>query len=151
METTLIPAGLQSRGVPMTTLDRTSSSADGPRAAAAASLRPGPVHRLGERTTIRLATRGSRPVAVVVAGEIDLACADELAVHLCATVDHYPQGVELDLASVRFCDCRGLSAVLTAQASARRLGRHFALGPHSPTVARLLELTGARSVLAAED
>jgi anti-sigma B factor antagonist len=128
----------------LTTLDETPSFTDGP---AAASLRPGTAHRLGERATIRLATRGPAPVTVSVTGEIDLACADELTTLLCTTVDAYPQGMDLDLASVRFCDCRGLGAVLTARESARRRGRHFALGPHSPIVARLLELTGARSVL----
>ena len=128
----------------MTTLDQTPSYAEQP---AEASLRPGAVHWLGGRASIRLATRGAAPVAVVVTGEIDLACADEFTVQLCAALDAHPQGIELDLASVSFCDCRGLSAMLTAQLSARRLGRHFALGPHSPIVARLLELTGARSVL----
>jgi anti-anti-sigma factor len=148
MEKTQIPADLQSRGAPMTTLDRTPSLTDEP---AAASLRPGAVHRLGERATIRLAPRGPAPVTVCIAGEIDLACADELAILLHAALDAYPQGIDLDLAEVCFCDCRGLSAVLTARASARRRGRHFALGPHSPTVARLLELTGARSVLTTPD
>jgi anti-anti-sigma factor len=128
----------------MTTLDRTPSPTDEP---AAASLRSGAVHRLGERATIRLATRGPAPVTVSVTGEIDLACADELTTLLRTTLDAYPQGIELDLASVCFCDCSGLGAVLTARASARRRGRHFTLGPHSPVVARLLELTGTRSVL----
>lgn len=128
----------------MTTLDRTPSFALEPDTA---SLRPGAVHRLGERASIRVATRGPAPVTVVVTGEIDLACSDELTAHLCTALDAYPQGIELDFASVSFCDCRGLTAMLTAQISARRLGRHFALGPHSPIVARLLELTGARSML----
>ena len=132
----------------MTTLEQTPSFTDVP---AAASLRPGTVHRLGVRATVRLATRGPAPVTVFVAGEIDLACADELTTLLCSTVDAYPQGMDLDLASVRFCDCRGLAAVLTARASARGRGRHFALGSYSPIVARLLELTGARSVLTTPD
>jgi anti-sigma B factor antagonist len=144
MEATLIPADLQSRGAPMTTLDLTPSFTDD---SAAASLLPGIVRKLGARATIRLATRGPAPVTVSITGEIDLACADDLATLLCASVDAYPQGIDLDLASVRFCDCRGLTSMLTARAHARHRGRHFALGPHSPTVARLLELTGTRSAL----
>ena len=127
-------------------LEQTPSCADEP---AEASLRPGTVHRLGGRATIRLAIHGAAPVSVVVTGEIDLACTDELTTRLCAAVDAYPQGMELDLASVSFCDCRGLTAMLTAQIRARRLGRYFALGPHSPIVSRLLELTGTRSALTA--
>ena len=132
----------------MTTLDETPSYTGRP---AEASLRPGTVHRLGERTYIRLAIRGAAPAIIVVTGEIDLACANELTAELCAALEAYPQGIELDLALVSFCDCRGLTAMLTAQMSARRLGRHFALGPHSPIVTRLLELTDARSVLTTSD
>jgi anti-anti-sigma factor len=132
----------------MTTLDRTLCLTGEPEAPARASPRSGTVHRLGERTTVRLVCDGPAPVAVIVSGELDLACADEFAAVLCATLDTRPQGVELDLASVRFCDCRGLGALLIARACARRRGRHFALGPHSPAVARLLELTGNRSILA---
>lgn len=129
----------------MTALDQMPSFTDEP---AAARLQPGVVHRLGAHASIRVATRGPDPVTVLVAGEIDLACSDEFTAYLCRALDAYPQGIELDLAAVGFCDCRGLTAMLTAQASARRLGRYFALGPHSPIVARLLELTGARSALA---
>jgi anti-anti-sigma factor len=151
METAQIPADLHSRGVPMNTLDRTPPSPDEPEAPAAASLRPGTVHRLGKRTTVRLATRGAAPVTVRVAGEIDLACADELTTLLRTALDAYPQGMELDLAEIGFCDCCGLTALLTTRACARRLGRHFALGPHSPNVARLLKLTGARAALTTPD
>jgi anti-anti-sigma factor len=135
----------------MTTLDLTPLFADEPEAPAETSLRPGEVHRLSAYATIRLAASGPAPVTVFVTGDIDLACADELAALLRTTVGAYSQGVDLDLAAVCFCDCRGLRAVLTAQVFARRRGRHFALGPHSPAVARLLELTGARSVLATSD
>lgn len=128
----------------MTTLDQKPPSTHQP---AKTNLRPGAVHRLGEHADIRLTTHGSAPITVALTGEIDLACADELTAHLCATLDAYPQGMELDLAAVTFCDCRGLAAMLTAQIKARHLGRHFALGPHSPIVARLLDLTGARSAL----
>jgi anti-anti-sigma factor len=133
----------------MATLERRPTLIDEPEAPSRASLRSGVVRRLGARTTVRLTVDGPAPAAVFVAGEIDLACADELAVVLCATLDAYPQGMDLDLAAVRFCDCRGLRALLTAQAFARRRGRHFALGRHSPAVARLLDLSDTRSAFTA--
>ncbi len=135
----------------MTTLDRTPSFTDETEALAEPSLRWGEVHRLGAYATVRLAARGPAPVAVLVAGELDLACADEFAMLLHSALDAYPQGIDLDLAAVRFCDCRGLNALLAARVFARRRGRYFAVGPHSPVVARLLALTGARSLLTAPD
>jgi anti-sigma B factor antagonist len=135
----------------MTTLDRTPSVANVSEAPAESRLRSGAVHKLGTYATICLVVRGPAPVTVFVTGDIDLACADQLAAVLHMTLDAYPQGIDLDLASVRFCDCRGLRALLAAQAFARRRGRPFALGPYSPIVARLLELTGTRSVLTNPD
>jgi anti-anti-sigma factor len=131
----------------MTTPERTPSFTDGPEAPAHAGLRSGTVHRLNAYTTVRLTAHGPAPVTVFVTGDIDLACADELATLLRTTLDAHPQGMDLNLASVCFCDCRGLRALLTTQESARRDGRHFTLGPHSPIVARLLDLTNTRSVL----
>jgi len=135
----------------MTALDWTPSSADEPEDPAQTRLRPGAVRRLGKHATVRLTAHGSAPVTVFVAGDIDLACADELGAVLRTALDGYPQGIDLDLASVRFCDCLGLRTLLAVGACAGRLGRHFALGPHSPAIARLLELTGAQSVLAITD
>jgi len=129
--------------------DRTPSLTDEPKVPAQVGRRPGTVHRLGAYTTVRLATAGPAPVTVFVAGDIDLACADELARVLCTALDTHPQGIRLDLTSVRFLDCCGLRALMVARASAERHGRHFGLGPHSSSVARLLELTGTGSLLAA--
>jgi ABC-type transporter Mla MlaB component len=50
--------------------------------------------------------------------------------------------VLLDLDKVSFIDCRGLSAILRAQNSAVRKGRHLAIRYRSSQVRRLLELTG---------
>ena len=112
-----------------------------------AGLRAGAVHGLGKYATVRLAAEGPAPVTVIVAGEIDLACADELAAVLRTALDAYPQGITLDLSSVSFCDCRGLNALLTARALARRRDQPFALGPCSPSVARLLDLANAHDTL----
>jgi anti-anti-sigma factor len=133
----------------MNTLDRTPSLADEHGVPAQAGLRPGAIHRLGAHTTVRMVADGPAPPTVFVAGEIDLACADELTAVLCATLEAHPQGIDLDLTSVCFFDCCGLRILLTVRASARRHGRHFAVGPHSATVARVLEMTNTGSLLIA--
>lgn len=88
---------------------------------------------------------------VVVSGEIDSATASELHRTLRLALLAHPAGVTLDLAAVTFCDCAGLRAVLTARHLHLDGGRHaLALGPVSPRVARLLELTGTRALLGPE-
>jgi len=132
----------------MNTFGRTPSVTDKPEGAGA-SLRPGTVRRLGAYTTVRLTADGPAPVTVFVDGEIDLACADELTALLCGTLETHPQGIDVNLASVDFFDCRGLRVLLDARVCARRLGRYFAVGAHSPAVGRLLEMTNTRSLLTA--
>ncbi|MFG2837782.1 STAS domain-containing protein [Streptomyces zaomyceticus] len=85
---------------------------------------------------------------VVVSGEIDSATASELLRSLRLALLAHPAGVTLDLAAVTFCDCAGLRAVLTARHPHIDGGRRaLTLGPVSPRVARLLELTGTRELL----
>jgi anti-anti-sigma factor len=131
----------------MTTLGWTPMLTDEPGTPARVNLRSGMVHRLSKYATVRLDADGPAPVTVFIDGEIDLASADRLAAILRAALDSDPRGMDLDLTSVRFCDVSGLRALLIARAHARSRGRHFALGPHSPAVARLLELTDTRSML----
>ena len=119
--------------------DRTPSLTEERERPAQPDLRPDTVLRLGAYTTVRLAGGGPAPVTVFVVGDLDLACADELTEVLRTTLDAHPQGIRLDLTSVRFLDCCGLRVLMSAQASAERHGRYFGLGPHSSTVARLLE------------
>ncbi|WP_318211480.1 MULTISPECIES: STAS domain-containing protein [unclassified Streptomyces] len=103
---------------------------------------------------------------VVVSGEIDSVTAPQLHRSLLAALHAHPEGVTLDLAAVTFCDCAGLRAFLTARASwAARAAwaawaswaaprrpdgggdslaplTPLALGPVSPRMTRLLQLTG---------
>ncbi|MFJ2932609.1 STAS domain-containing protein [Streptomyces sp. NPDC087219] len=98
--------------------------------------------------TVKVAPDGT----VVVCGEIDSATAPHLRRSLLAALRAHPEGVTLDLAAVTFCDCAGLRAFRTARnttaAPRSRLdgGRQrpplLTLGPVSPRVTRLLQLTG---------
>ncbi|MFF5919783.1 STAS domain-containing protein [Streptomyces flavochromogenes] len=107
---------------------------------------------------------------VVVSGEIDSATAPHLSRRLLAALHAHPEGVTLDLAAVTFCDCAGLRAFLRAHAAwaarSERAGstapaaprQHLdsghrpltplALGPVSPRMTRLLQLTGTAELFA---
>jgi anti-anti-sigma factor len=97
---------------------------------------------LSAHATIRLIPRTCGPTIAVVAGELDLTSADELAGVLCEAVLGDPCGVEVDLAAVEFCDCSSLHALAQAQDFARRCGRRLALEQCSPAVKHVLDVLG---------
>jgi anti-anti-sigma factor len=76
-----------------------------------------------------------------VAGEIDASTAPALD----DALSHLPIGdgpVVLDLSGVSFIDSSGLRVLISLAGRARDEGRSVALRDPSPTVARLLEITG---------
>ncbi|WP_406055484.1 STAS domain-containing protein [Streptomyces sp. NBC_01077] len=86
---------------------------------------------------------------VVVSGEIDRATASQLHQSLIAALHAHPEGVTLDLAAVTFCDCVGLRAFLAARHQHLDGGRcPLTLGPVSPRMTRLLQLTGTGELFA---
>lgn len=116
---------------------------------ARATPMPDDVRELSRYAAIRLVEDGAGPLTAVVAGELDLSCADALTAALCEAVGAHPAGLRLDLSEVAFCDCSTLRCFLDAQALAIAMGRGFAIGPHSQPVARVLELSDTRALLTA--
>ncbi|HWG01328.1 MAG TPA: STAS domain-containing protein [Trebonia sp.] len=110
----------------------------------------GTERKLSTVAGIRIITDGPGPVSAVVTGELDLACVRALTNALCEAVDAHPAGVCVDLTNVDFCGCCAVRSLLTARTFAVDLGREFAIGSQSQTVARVLELTNARSLLTAQ-
>jgi anti-sigma B factor antagonist len=95
--------------------------------------------------SVTVAREGADTV-VTVNGEIDLETSDELTAVL-AGLD--PAGnVSLDLGAVTYIDSTGLRALLTARDTAHDAGRSLQVSATSHIVARLLEITGARDLLA---
>ncbi|WP_331773126.1 STAS domain-containing protein (plasmid) [Embleya sp. NBC_00888] len=85
------------------------------------------------------------PFALVTpAGEIDVDTAPDLrrALHRC--LHHRSAELHVDLYAVRFCDCRGLDAFLSARRRARALDALVVLHEVPPIVAELLDVTGTR-------
>lgn len=90
--------------------------------------------------------RQSGRTLMTLAGELDLASAAALEAHL-----HEPSTVDrdlvMDLSQLRFIDASGLRLLLAARRGADRRGRRFAVAHTSPSLDRLLALTGAADAL----
>ncbi|PCG86980.1 hypothetical protein CIB93_05415 [Streptomyces sp. WZ.A104] len=90
------------------------------------------------RVEVRPRTPGCCDVSV--AGDLDVVAVEELRHVLQQAVMTYPCTV-VDLGGVRFCDCTGLSALLSARHRAKEHGTELRLRAVPPAVARLLRLT----------
>ena len=98
--------------------------------------------RLPEPFHAELEQRGET-IVVVASGEIDLACAYDLAASLRAASNRCER-VVLDLREVSFLDCAGLRQILGFHFMA---GGDFALIPGPSQVQRLFHITGVLDVL----
>lgn len=97
---------------------------------------------LGPHATIAVAPAGSAGALAVVAGELDLACADQLTAAICRALDEHPAGVRLDMAGVRFFDCAAFHALQRARRHAQRTGRTLTLERSGEAVDLVLGLAG---------
>ncbi|MFE0654742.1 STAS domain-containing protein [Streptomyces sp. NPDC059534] len=79
---------------------------------------------------------GCQAVAYV-AGELDIATAPRVRQALCDTIHRHEQ-VTIDLDRLDFCDCAGLSALITAQKTARAHGTALAIRNIPYQLTRLL-------------
>jgi anti-anti-sigma factor len=114
-----------------------------PRAAAAGASAADPTGRpvpLGATAAIAVTADPDGSATAAVTGELDLACAHELATALCSAVDTHAAGVMLDLAEVGFFDCSALHALERAHRHAESRGRRIVLRRSSAAVDRVLEL-----------
>lgn len=80
-----------------------------------------------------------------VAGEIDMASADELRDRLLACLER-SDSLEVDMAGVTFIDSSGLAALVRLRTEAEIAGKDVALVNVSSSTARLLELTGLQGL-----
>jgi anti-anti-sigma factor len=94
---------------------------------------------------------GSETLRIAFAGEIDMSTAHVVVtVFGDALVIHRHQTFEVDLADVRFLDCKGVDALVRCRAQAARIGRRFAVTNPQPVVIRVLDLTGQLDLLTVE-
>lgn len=94
-------------------------------------------------------SRVANVVQVVVAGEVDLATADQLRDSLLGVIEVGSGGLEIqvDLARVTFLDARGIGALLDACSAARRSRIRLTVHRPQDIVRRLLEITGVAAEL----
>ncbi|MFG3226041.1 STAS domain-containing protein [Kitasatospora sp. NPDC048194] len=115
-----------------------SDNGRGDTALAPAAPRPGLVVR-------SRATEGGA-VVCTLAGDLDVETLDSAAETLAELVAQRPAAVVIDLREVAFCDSSGLNLLLRTRIAAEREGLELSLAAVAPTVMRVLELTGARTV-----
>lgn len=89
----------------------------------------------------------AEPVLVRVSGEVDLRGAPMLRDALAPLATRH---IELDLSEVTFLDSSGLNEILSHYQHCRHSGGHLRLTHMSAPVARIMEITGIRSLLAAQ-
>jgi anti-sigma B factor antagonist len=89
---------------------------------------------------------GDDLVCIVVAGELDLASADEV----CAALEEYPGPVVLDLGEVTFLDSSGLRPLLVARRQAAQTSRSLPIAQVSGAARRVIELSGTASLFPPE-
>jgi anti-sigma B factor antagonist len=88
-------------------------------------------------------------VQVVVAGEVDLATAEQLRGALMTAVGRggVREAILIDLTDVTFLDAKGIGVLVEARLAADRSGLSFAVCNPQGTVRRVLEITGATAGL----
>jgi anti-anti-sigma factor len=101
---------------------------------------------MGPELDVRVTHEGSA-TTVTVAGEIDLVTAVRLGRELESAFDAGPQWLRIDLSRVAFMDTSGVAALLTARRRALAAGCRFTVKAASPTIQRLLEVTGLAALL----
>jgi anti-anti-sigma factor len=78
---------------------------------------------------------------VGIGGELDIATAETAVRYLTRLVDRHHGPVIMDLTALRFCDARGLSALLRIARYAEQSDHKFCLASPSPPLVKLLRIT----------
>ena len=77
---------------------------------------------------------------VRIGGELDVATAEMATRYVTRVINSHAGPVVVDLTALRFCDARGLSALLGMTRYAERADHPFRLTSPSPTLLRLLQV-----------
>lgn len=79
-------------------------------------------------------------------GELDIATADQAYAYLRDVVDGHRGLLTVDLGELTFCDAAGLGALAKLAGHARQAGRELRLAAASPSVLKIMRITGMDSV-----
>jgi len=89
----------------------------------------------------------SRATVILLPAEIDIANADQVRLDLLAAIDQGYAVVVADMSRTSFCDCAGVTALLSAGSYAVSSGRQLRIATTAKAVLRTFELTGLRLAL----
>lgn len=90
--------------------------------------------------------RSGRKVALVVAGDLDLASADRLEREVGQQRAAGSTRLLIDLGDVDFIDSTGLRVLLALRNDAKRNSHELTLVPPAPTARRIFTITGTRAL-----
>jgi len=76
-----------------------------------------------------------------IGGELDIATGDTAVRYVTRVIDRHHGPVIADLTALRFCDARGLSALLRLALHAEQTGHQFRVTSPSPSLVKLLRIT----------
>ena len=79
---------------------------------------------------------------VSVAGELDIATAEQAYSYLSEVIDGRTAPVTVDLSCLTFCDASGLGVLARAARYARQKGRQLALASARPSLLKIMRITG---------
>ncbi len=96
---------------------------------------------------VRVAREGTH-TTVVVTGDIDLISSVRLNRDLDDVFETAPQWLRMDLSQVGYMDTAGVAVLLKARRRALETGCRFTVKAASPTIERLLAITGLTALLA---
>jgi anti-sigma B factor antagonist len=83
---------------------------------------------------------------VSVAGELDVATADQAYLYISDVIDAWPSSssaaLSVDLSGLTFCDASGLGALARIARHARQAGRQLTLIAARPSLLKIMRITG---------
>ena len=79
---------------------------------------------------------------VSVAGELDIATAEQAYIFISDVIDAWPGPVSVDLSGLTFCDASGLGVLARVARHARQAGRQLKLTAARPSLLKIMRITG---------
>ena len=79
---------------------------------------------------------------VSVAGELDIATAEQAYLYISDVIDAWPTPVSVDLSGLTFCDASGLGVLARIARHARQAGRQLKLTAARPSLLKIMRITG---------
>jgi anti-sigma B factor antagonist len=103
-----------------------------------------------QRFELRRRTLPTGEEVAYIEGELDIVTAEEAVAYVQEIIDGHGGPVIANLAGIRFCDARGLRALLRMADHAEQAGCPFRVASPSPMLIKLMRITGLnRRLLAA--